>query len=154
MLDIKKDKYIIVEIIPTSSNSKVGEIIEISGLKIEGLKLKERFNYRLNQDLILNPDLRNIVNYANNEFTIVDSSEKIMIAFKKFIGKLPLLIIDNSYTRDYLRVIKNKKESVFKYLDLEFSEDIFDILIKKYKLEPSNFLVDLIYESLIFHSEE
>ena len=52
MLDINKDKYIIAEIIPTNSNKNLGEIIQIQALKIDGLKLINRFDYRLNLDLI------------------------------------------------------------------------------------------------------
>ena len=73
-----------------------------------------------------------------------------MKEFIKFIGKDKLLIIDNYYTLDYLKDIKNKKDSVFKYLGLELSDDVFDKVIDKYKLEPSNHFVDLLYEAIIF----
>ena len=63
------------------------------------------------------------------------------------------MIIDNKYTENYLKEINNPKESIFKYLDLAFSEDIIDIIMKKYKLQPSNHIVDLLYEALIFESE-
>ncbi len=149
-LDIKKDKYIIVEIIPNHSNSKIGDIVQISALKIEGLKLIERFDYRLDLNKIENEDLKQILNYDTNMFKIVKNPKKIINDFEKFIEDLPLLIIDNSYTLSYLEVFKNNKESVFKYLGLNFSEDIFDKLITKYQLEPSNHLVDLLYESLLF----
>ena len=46
-MDFNKDKYIIVEIIPTRSNSKDGFIAQISALKLEGLKLIDRFDYRV-----------------------------------------------------------------------------------------------------------
>ena len=69
--------------------------------------------------------------------------------FKKFIEDLPLLIIDNTYTRNYLEDIDNKKESVFKYLGLEVTDDVFDKLMNKYGLGPSYYLVDLLYEALI-----
>ena len=72
-----------------------------------------------------------------------------MNRFKKFIGNLPLLIIDNGYTKDYLKDFDNEKISVFKLLNLEVTFDVFDELIKKYNLEPTNHLVDLLYEALI-----
>jgi hypothetical protein len=83
-------------------------------------------------------------------FTYTKDKKYILDEFKKFIGKDKLLIIDNYYTIDYLSKITNKKDSVFKYLDLELSDDVFDKLMKKYELEPSNHLVDLLYEAIIF----
>ena len=151
-LDILKDKYIIVEIIPTHSNSKIGEIVQISALKLDGLKLIERFDYRLQPELITNIDIRKMLDYDLNNFTYVKTSLKLFQEFKKFIKELPLLIIDNSYTRDYLKKLKNSKDSIFKYLNLDFSEDVFTELLKKYQLEPSNHLVDLLYEGLIYEA--
>ena len=43
----------------------------------------------------------------------------------------------------------NKKESIFKYLNLDMSDDVFDRLVNKYNLEASNYLVDLLYEAII-----
>ena len=63
-----------------------------------------------------------------------------------------LLIIDNEYTANYLEDIENKKESIFKYLKMDFSDDVIEEVIDKYKLEPSNYIVDLLYEALIFES--
>ena len=154
MLDINKDKYIIVEIIPTNSNKNLGEIIQIQALKIDGLKLINRFDYRLNLDLIKIPDLRNMLNYDIDSFTYKESSNDILAEFKSFIEDYPLLIIDNSYTRDYLSPISNIKESIFKYLDMEITDDVFDKLIDKYSLVPSNHLVDLLYEGLIQESNK
>ena len=91
-----------------------------------------------------------MISYDKEMFTYVKDKEEILIRFKEFIRKDKLLIIDNYYTLDYLSKIDNKKESVFKYLGLEFSNEVFDKLIEKYKLEPSNHLVDLLYESLMF----
>ena len=72
-----------------------------------------------------------------------------MKKFKEFIEDLPLLIIDNSYTRNYLEEFDNEKESIFKYLNLDITDDVFDRLINKYNLEVSNYLVDLLYEAII-----
>ena len=65
---------------------------------------------------------------------------------------MPLLIIDNVYTFNFLESINNNKESIFKYLGLEYSDDIIDKVIAKYNLEPSNYIVDLLYEALIYES--
>lgn len=143
-------EYIITEIIPSHSNSKYGFIVQLQALKINNDKIIDRLDLRINEDLINNPDLVNMISYDEEMFTYVNDKEDILKDFIKFIGKDKLLIIDNYYTLDYLSEIKNKKESVFKYLELEFSDDVFDKIIKKYKLEPSNHLVDLLYEAIIF----
>lgn len=153
-MNLLKDKYIILEIIPTHSDKRKGTIAQIQALKLEGIQLIDRFDYRLDESLIENPDLKELTSYDKESFTYVNDKDLILKEFIKWIDKLPLLIIDNSYTIDYLSDIKNKKESVFKYLDLEISDDVFDKLMKKYNLEPSNHLVDLLYESVINESNK
>lgn len=153
-MNLLKDKYIILELIPTHSDKRKGTIAQIQALKLEGLKLIDRFDYRLDESLIENPDLKELISYDKESFTYVNDKDIILKEFMKWIDKLPLLIIDNSYTIDYLSDLKNKKESVFKYLDLEISDDVFDKLMKKYNLEPSNHLVDLLYESIINESNK
>ena len=60
-MNLEKDKYIIVEIIPTHSKVEKGIIAQISALKLEGLKLLDRFDYRLKDELIENKDLREML---------------------------------------------------------------------------------------------
>ena len=48
-----------------------------------------------------------------------------------------------------LDYINNHKELVYSYLNMKHSYSIFDEMIDKYHLEPSNHLVDLIYEAII-----
>ena len=143
-------EYIIVEIIPSHSNANIGFIVQLQALKISNDKIIERLDLRVNDNLIDNHDLLNMVSYNKEMFHYVNDKETILKEFIKFIEKDKLLIIDNYYTLDYLKNIKNKKESIFKYLGLELSNDVFNKLIDKYKLEPSNHLVDLLYEALIF----
>ena len=143
-------EYIIVEIIPSHSNANIGFIVQLQALKISNDKIIERLDLRVNDNLIDNHDLLNMVSYNKEMFHYVNDKETILKEFIKFIEKDKLLIIDNYYTLDYLKNIKNKKESIFKYLGLELSNDVFNKLIDKYKLEPSNHLVDVLYEALIF----
>ena len=145
-MDLKNEKYIILEIIPTKVSG--GDIAQLSALKIDGIKLIDRFDYRLDKDKIKSIDILNMTNYDNEFFKYVKTTKSLMNNFKKFIEDLPLLIIDNSYTRNYLNV-DNKIESVFKYLNLDVNDEVFDRLMNKYNLEPSNYLVDLLYEALI-----
>lgn len=149
MKELKNLKYIILEIIPTNSDPKKGNIAQISALKLDGFKLIDRFDYRLDKDKINVFDILKIINYDNDKFKYLSSTRKIKKEFKKFIGRLPLLIIDNSYTYKYLEEFNNEKIPVFDYLNLKLSDTVFDEMIKKYNLESSNYLVDLLYEALI-----
>lgn len=148
-MDLKKEKYVILEIIPTAIDPKKGDVAQLSALKIDGIKLVDRFDYRLDKSKINIPDILRMLDYDNESFKYVKTTKTLMKNFKKFIEDLPLLIIDNTYTRNYLEEIDNKKESVFKYLGLEVTDDVFDKLMNKYGLEPSYYLVDLLYEALI-----
>ena len=146
-MDLNKERYIILEIIPTKVSG--GDVAQLSALKINGIKLEDRFDYRLDKNKINVPDILNMTNYDNDSFKYVKTTKALMKNFKKFIGDLTLLIIDNYYTRNYLEEFDNKKESIFKYLNLDMSDDVFDRLINKYNLEASNYLVDLLYEAII-----
>lgn len=145
-------KYVILEIIPSAVDPKKGDIVQLSALKINGYKLESRFDYRLCEEKVNNIDLLNMTNYDKELFNYVDTTRKIMTRFKKWIEDYDLLIIDNLYTKSYLKNIDNKKESIFKYLNLELSDDVIDKVIKKYNLQPSNHIVDLLYEALIEES--
>lgn len=149
MIDkLLKKEYIILEIIPTAV--KGGDIAQLSALKLKGLQLIDRFDYRLNN--IGNPYIEEIIDYDKDNFTYKDSTSDIIKDFKTFIGKDLLLIIDNEYTKNYLEDIKNKKESIFSYLGTTCYDEVFNELKEKYNLEDSNYIVDLLYESLIYES--
>lgn len=145
-------EYIILELIPTTSKKETGKIIQIQALKLNNLKLLDRLDIRLDESNITNPDLLAMISYDKENFTYFQDEEKLLETFKNFISDLPLLIIDNEYTKDYLKDFANLKESIFKYLNLELTDDVFSNLINKYHLEPSNNLVDLLYEGLIYES--
>ena len=149
---LENKEYIIVEIIPTSPNPKTGDIAQLSALKLKGLNLIDRFDLRLNEDKINNIYIKEMINYDKENFLYKDSTKEIKDEFKKFIDKDLLLIIDNDYTKDYLEEYKNKKESIFSYLNTCFYDDVFNELIEKYHLESTNYIVDLLYESLIYES--
>jgi hypothetical protein len=146
-------EYVIVEIIPTHSNPQIGFIAQIQALKINNNQIINRLDLRVNEDLINNYDLQQMISYDKEMFNYVEKNDLIKMLIE-FIGDIPLLIIDNDYTKDYLKNIKNKQESVFNYLDLKISNNVFNELVDKYKLEPSNHLVDLLYEALIFEKND
>ena len=148
-MNLQKDKYIIVEIIPTHSDSEKGFIAQISALKLNGIILEDRFDYRVKPQFIENEDLKEIISYDKEMFQYVDNKVFIIEKFKQWAKDYPLLIIEESYTPSYLKELKNKKELIYPYLDMDYSLDIFERIIKKYSLEPSNHLVDLLYEAII-----
>lgn len=145
-------KYIILEIIPTKVLG--GDIAQLSALKLEGLELKDRFDYRLCEEKINIPDIIDMINYDKDNFKYVKRTSTIIRNFKKWIEDYDLLIIDNLYTENYLKDIKNEKESVFKYLNMEFSDNIIEKIMDKYSLVPSNHIVDLLYEAIIYENSK
>lgn len=143
------EKYIIIEIIPTTSKRETGDIAQISALKLNGLSLLDRFDYRINKDKIINPSILEIISYDDDLFTYLNSTDELIEEFKNWSEDLPILILDNDYTKDYLKDLNNKKISISKYLNKEYTDNFIDELIEEYNLEPSNYIVDLLYESLI-----
>ena len=151
-MELENKKYIIVEIIPTHSQSDKGFIAQISALKLDGLQLEDRFDYRVEDNLIENNDLKNMIQYDKKSFTYVNNKYFMIEKFKQWSKGYPLLLLEESYTRNYLSELDNDMELVYKYLDLEYGLDVFDRIMKKYNLQPSDHLVDLIYESIILKS--
>lgn len=148
-MDVKKDRYIIIEIIPTTRSKYSGEIAQISALKLEGLILKDRFDYRLKEENILIPDILKMISYDKEKFRYLDSTKDLLNEFIKWSDSLPLLILDNEYTRDYLSDIQNKKISICDIFKINYSDDLIENLVNLYHLEPSNYIVDLLYESIL-----
>lgn len=145
-----ENKYIILELIPTKLND--GDIIQLSALKIEDLKLLDRFDYRLQEDKIIYPDLLKIISYDKDNFTYLECTEDILKEFKTWSQDLPIYILDNKYTYNYLKDLNNEKYFIEKPLNLEYSDDIIDVIIKKYNLQPSEYIVDLLYEALMYEN--
>ena len=96
--------------------------------------------------------LINIISYDKDKFIYKDSTEEIINDFKTWCNDYKLLILDNKYTYNYLKELDNEIDYIEKELDMEYSDDIIDIIINKYKLQPSNYIVDLLYEALIYES--
>ena len=145
-------KNIILEIIPTHSKSEFGYIVQLQALKLDGFKLIDRFDYRVVDSLVKNKDLLNIISYDKDNFNYTENETTIIKDFAKWSKGYKLLFIDNEYTFDYIKDLNNEKESVFKYLNMDYSNDIIEKIIDKYQLEPSNNIVDLLYEALIYES--
>lgn len=151
---MKNGQYIILEIIPTTRNIETGDIAQISALKLDGLTLLDRFDYRLDEDKINNPFVLQMINYDKDKFNYVSSTKKIIDKFKDFSRDLDFLIIDSDYTLNYLKEFENNKESIFNYLNLKYHDEVMAEVIEKYNLEPSNYIVDLLYEALIYETSK
>jgi len=148
-MNVKNEKYIIIEIIPTTRSKYTGDIAQISALKIDGLLLLDRFDYRLNEDKILIPDILRMISYDKDKFNYLNSTNDLLNQFQIWSEELPILILDNDYTNDYLSDINNKKISIADILKIDYSDDLIERLIDIYQLEPSNYIVDLLYESIL-----
>lgn len=148
-MNLEKDKYIIVEIIPTSMTPEKGEIIQLSALKLNGLQLIDRFDYRLEEKYIGIKDFLDMISYDKEVFTYKESTKDILKSFKYWSEKRPILILNNQYTKNFLQSLPNKLDYIENYLQMEYNDNIIEELIKKYKIEPTNYIVDILYESLI-----
>jgi DNA polymerase III alpha subunit (gram-positive type) len=144
--------YIILELIPEAISPDKGSIVQLSALKLNDLTLIDRFDYRLNEDKVNNISVLDICNYDKDNFKYVNSSYEILYEFKKWSQGFKLLIIDNIYTNNFLNDLENEKESIFKYLNMEYHDYVIDDIINKYSLRPTNYIVDLLYEALIYES--
>ena len=153
-MNVYKDSYIILEIIPTSPSSEKGFVAQLSALKIDGLKLVDRFDYRVEDHLIENDDLKRMIQYDKRNFTYVNNIYFIMEKFKQWAKDLPFLIIEGDYTLNYLKEFDNKKELVYQFFDIDNGPDAFVNMIEKYRLIPSDHIVDLVYEALMFSKKE
>ena len=81
-MNLLKDKYIIVEVIPTSGDSKKGIIAQLSALKLDGIKLIDRFDYRIDEKLVNNKDLLEMISYDKDNFKYTDNPDLILSEFK------------------------------------------------------------------------
>lgn len=148
-MDILHEKYIILEIIPTTSRKETGDIAQISALKLDGLQLIERFDYRLKKEKILNPFVLEMISYDEDKFTQLNTTKSLLETFEVWSEGLPILILNNNYTNSYLSDLKNEKRDICTLLNISYSDDIIAKLITKYNLRQSNYIVDLLYESLL-----
>lgn len=148
-MNLEKGKYIIVELIPTTLRKETGDIIQLSALKINNLVIEDRFDYRLNEDNIPLKDFIDLISYDKESFTYKDTTKDILDEFTKFIEEYPILMMDNEYTNNYLSDIKNKKESIYNYISTNNKDTFIEEIMEKYGIEPTNYIVDVIYESII-----
>ena len=134
-MDLLKEEYIIVEIIPTAIHPSKGDIIQLSALKLKGLQLIGRFDERLEERLIALQDFKDLISYDKDSFKYKSSTKEILNDFEKWSDNLPLLILDNPYTNNFLESLSNKKESILKYLNKEYNDRVVEELIEENNIE-------------------
>ena len=152
MVDFRKDRYIILELIPDGIDPDKGIVLQVSGLKLNGLELIDRFDYRINEDKVRIKEFLEMLNYDKENFTYVDDDKIILDKLKEWVTDLPILLVNDTYTLNFLKDFDNTKELIFSLYNLENTSDVFEKIMKKYNLEPSNYLVDILYEALIYES--
>ena len=152
MNTLNNKKIVILELIPTNLKSKNGVIIQLSALKIDGLKLIDRFDYRLTDEALPIIEMKEWINYDNNSFKYVKSDKEILDNFKTFCSDYDLVIIDNGYTKEYLEYLDNNILNILDYLNIEYSDDIIDKIMDKYNIEPTNHIVDILYEAIMMEN--
>ena len=134
---------ILLELIP--SKSKDGDIIQIEALDIKNNEIIKRLNIRylaknLDQKLI------DMISYDKNDHIYLDSTEEMLKALKDFAKDKTIYIMDNSYTRDYLKEFNTS--FIEEFLDEE-KDGFLERMINKYNIKPTNYIVDILYESII-----
>lgn len=152
MNTLNNKKIVILELIPTNLKSKNGVIIQLSALKIDGLKLIDRFDYRLTDEALPIIEMKEWINYDNDSFKYVKSDKEILDSFKTFCSDYDLVIIDNGYTKEYLEYLDNNILNILDYLNIEYSDDIIDKIMDKYNIEPTNHIVDILYEAIMMEN--
>ena len=146
------EKYVILELIPTSSDPKRGDIIQLSALKIDNLNLVDRFDYRISEEYVPLTEMLEMIGYDKEKFIYKETTREIIDDFIEWIEDYDLLILNNSYTLKYLESVPNLKRDISTYLNIPYTDQIIDNIIDKYKLQASNYIVDLLYEALIYES--
>ncbi len=130
-------KYVILELIPTSLNPEKGEIIQLSALKIDDLKLIDRFDYRIVDSKVPLDSMLEMISYDKDKFIYKDSKEEIVKDFIEWIEDYKLLFMDNQYTLAYLSDIKRFKGRAPKLIsypmDINFSRALSLNLIVIFK---------------------
>ena len=112
MMNLEKDQYIIVEVIPTHSKAEKGTIAQLSALKLEGLKLLDRFDYRLKDDSLAkeSAQLREAVENTKKAFEeAMDDDFNVQNALAAIYAVLPLVnanVNEKNVDKEELRIFK------------------------------------------------
>jgi len=148
------ENYIILELIPTATNPAAGEIVQLSAIKVNNFNITSRFDWRVAKSQIRNQELAALFSYDAAEFTCANTSLALMQAFQAWAETFPLFIINNAYTAAYLNYyqIANPTTSVFAQLNTTYHDGIIEELMQTYNLAPSNHIVDLLFEALIYRN--
>lgn len=84
-MDLLNSKYVILEIIPTSIKKENGVLVQLSALKLDGIKLLDRFDYRLNEEKVPLKDFIDMCSYDKESFIYLESTDEILGKFQEWI---------------------------------------------------------------------
>lgn len=141
------DKYIIVELIPTTRFKNTGDIAQLCALKCTNNRIS-KLNLRLELEKVQVPDILNMINYDIDNFEYLSTTNKILSKFKTWAKDYKLLIIPNDYTIDYLSDLENEKVSICDIFKTNFSELIIDDICNMYGIDRNQEIVDIIYNAI------
>lgn len=141
------DKYVIVEIIPTTRHKNTGDIAQLCAIKCDN-DILSNLNLRLNLEKIQIPDILNMINYNNEKFKYLSTTNKILNEFKKWSKNYKLIIIPNEYTLDYLSDLDNEKVSICEILKINFSDNLITDIANKYNLNLNDEIVEIMYKAI------
>ena len=113
MMDLQKDKYIIVEVIPTHSDNEKGFIAQISALKLDGIKLEDRFDYRVDDKFIENEGNEIITNIKKH----IAKQENIADKWNS-VGKLE----DAKTLVEYISILRDEFALRSKIVNIDLSD--------------------------------
>lgn len=137
-------KGIIIELIP--DKIKNGDIIQISALKVRNNIIEERLDIRYLKSN-LSYDIQNMISYDNDKHKYLNSSLEMLNELKKFTNDYPLYIMSDNYTKNYLKDFKTL--AIEDILNEKYDINLIDNLKKKYNIQDTNYIVDILYEALI-----
>ena len=88
----------------TSSDSKKGIIAQLSALKLDGIKLIDRFDYRIDEKLVNNKDDRKMISYDKDNFIYTDNPDLILSEFKNGVVIYQLCLLKRTILKKVLIV--------------------------------------------------
>ena len=107
------NKYIIIEIIPTTRFKNTGDIAQLCAIKVDN-DVISNLNLRIDANKIQIPDILHMTNYDKEKFEYLNSTNEILSKFEKWSKDYELIIIPNEYTLDlYSYFKKNLKNFIF-----------------------------------------
>ena len=125
----------------------------MSGYLPEGKLISTRENIDILRSPLMIKEAMKEGKILEAKASICDSEHNLIVDLGSMKGIIPreegAVGIKEGKVRDIAVISRVNRPVCFVVTDIKTDEKSFDILMKKYNLEPSNYLVDLLYEALI-----